>query len=319
MNIDGKGLELNQNSTVGQGNQNQYSNNADCSVKSLSNNDPNIVNLGMLDEIISVQKRYFDMYINNKSAAVAIKLESDIKNILTNSIETEINNLINTQITKLATNIKDTIKETVEVKLKDEIIKLENNQSELLKSEIDKLENQKNQLLKDELNKLQLIMYEDMSEYFDKVIDNKIKNHCKFEDCLDTNINKNTNDTNDVDSHHKQSSIITDVIIDDSCRSSNEKNLIDEICNTLKEIEEIKTSTAMIEQDRIINELKISMIQNINKDQMEPELGNLINVTKVKNFGHSVSEGLAFNFRVNKYCTLLLTTMLGIFFVSQMI
>jgi len=169
------------------------------------------INSDVLDEIVATQKKYFMMYINNKSAQFAVNLEADVKNIISNSIEKEINNLISSQIdvetktietnimNKLEGQFKDTLEKQFKKQLEESktyldslIINLENciddklniilinsntkqNKIKELENKIKELEN-KIKELEYKINNINLIVGE-LDEYFNSLISEKLKEY----------------------------------------------------------------------------------------------------------------------------------------------
>lgn len=111
----------------------------------------NLINVNMLDDIVNTQKKYFLMYINNKSAELAVNLENDVKAIIAKCVNDEINAIIDKKVEKLLSHINNTFES--------------------------KIKANKLNLFEYELDKLQLKIYEDLTDYVDNVLQTKMETY----------------------------------------------------------------------------------------------------------------------------------------------
>lgn len=306
------------------------------------------VSSDILDEIVATQKKYFMMYINNKSAQLASNLESDVKKIISNCVETEINDIISTQINKVAKTIETNLMAKLEeskMNLGFLITNLENNLIDKLNTVMmnTNIEKSKIKELENKMDGLQLTLCDDLNEYFNNLLSEKMQEYT--DNIMDIiNTNKNVISECQDNSNNNCESIIDenkDVCVNDISNIDNsniyneedfvlridtsedcEKNaIIKEIKNTLHQIDEIKLNIIDSERNRILRQIKNhNMIDNTNIDDFNSKYKNTDKPKSIsQTLKRTISDNLSSTLCVNKYCTFLLTTMLGLLVVSQFV
>lgn len=268
-----------------------------------------------LNDIISNQKKYFTMYITNKSAEMAKNFESEIKNIITNSLTDEINKIVTHHISQVTLNFDSKIKEI----------------KEIINSELS-FEQEKLSFINLKLEKLQTSFYADVSEYIDDIISNQIQN--RIDNTLRTSddafvspndtLKKDLNKTTEL---NNQDSLLlnnhSDVVVE-------KQKEIAEITNLLQEIDQLKMDIYKIVgikdlKDQISIALETSPTTLNNEFMEHPSSSNFGDglTTKFSDISlrlkNNISENINLSFRVNKYSTLLLSSIAIVFMISQVI
>jgi len=261
-------------------------------------------NSTLLSDTISNQKKYFTMYVTNKSAEMAKKFENEIENIVTNSLTNEINKIVTQHINAINSKFNSKIDE-----IKEQV------KSELL------FEKEKLDAINLKLEKLQLSFYKDASEYINDTINNTIQN------CINNTSKKNSNVGDNIELDHQ------DLLLND--RANNiitEEKIIIEMTNLLQKIDQLKMDIHKITkkqqlEDKINVNLKKSSVIPI-KELSELSESSLLCFTMkpIRKFSNicscltnNVLENINLSLRVNKYSALLLSSMAIVIIVSQAI
>jgi len=287
-------------------------------------NTTNSIDVTFLNDLISNQKKYFTMYITNKSAEMAKNFENEVKNIINTSLTDEINKIVIQHINKITLKFDSEINEI----------------KETLESAFS-FEQEKLGVINCKLEKLQTSFYTDISEYIDVVINKQIKN------CIDNTLNKtskfNHSDTFIEMEIESETNTKTEMEMEMEIEKKNmEQQEVVEITNLLQEIDQIKTDIHKIIQIKDLkDQINIALSSSSsssspNKDIKVSEQSSFISIQtpktqnftirlteKISNIGlcfkNSISENVSLSIHVNKYSTLLLSSLAITFMISQII